>query len=78
MQDESYDDHEREENVECNGNRKVRKIEAVSKGAPIAGVRLRDLVVGEHDTHSCMDELSPERRDHLAENWSTYPKKRDT
>ena len=61
VQDEARNDHEREEDVERNRNRKVWKTKVDGDRVPDAAVRLRSLVDG-HDTHRYVDNVNSECR----------------
>jgi hypothetical protein len=59
VQDEPSDDHDREEDVEGNRDREVRKTEVDGDAVPDAAIRLRRLVY-EHDTHRYIHDISRE------------------
>ena len=58
MQEESRNDHDREEDVERKGNRIVGIIECNGDGAPDGSFRLRGLVINKHDSRRCVDSVS--------------------
>ena len=58
VEDEPNDDHEGEEDVERNRNRKVWKAEVDSDGIPNTAIWLRGLV-DERDAHCCINNVSP-------------------
>lgn len=58
MHDESYNDHEREDAVDCKGDRKIWDAKVGVDGTPKLVVRSCDLV-DEHDTHCCVSNFSP-------------------
>ena len=61
MQDEPYNDHEREEDVERKRDRKVRKTKVGGDGILEAAARLRG-PVDDYDACRCIDGvISPER-----------------
>ena len=58
MQDESYDNHEREKDDEGKGNSKEWIIEVEGDRAPGATVRLGSLIVDEHYSHRWTRDVS--------------------
>ena len=63
VQEESYDDHEREEDVDCKGDRKVWIIEVEGNVVPVAAPWFRSLEVNEHDTHCWIRDVSGKHHD---------------
>ena len=58
MQEQSRNDHDREEDVERKRNRIVGIIECNGDGAPDGSFRLRGLVINKHDSRRCVDSVS--------------------
>ena len=71
MQDEPRDNHEGEEDVERNRDRKVWKTEVDDGTVPDTAIRLRCLA-DERDTHPYIDGVNPEYRCRFVGDVSTH------
>lgn len=78
MEDEPYDDHEGEKDIEREGDGEIWIIEAEGNLAPVATIRFSHLVVDEHDTHSWISDVSEECHCEIAEVLNTYLNRRGT
>jgi len=77
MQDQSGNDHQREEDVERNRDRKVPKNQVNGDTDP-GTVPYTDVRKSDHNTCRYTNDVSPARRSWFVENSNTYPRWQDT
>ena len=78
MQDEPGDDHEGEEEVERNGNRKVWNTEVDGDRVPDVAARSRGSADESHDTRRYINDVTPHFHDRIAENLNAHPERQGT